>query len=1363
MNNLKITLSVLLVFGLTALSAKERPVVKNGKKSALKAMAESCAPATAQTDLNINNVRARILGGGDMWWDLNNAQYEVPKGSNLHSMFAGALWLGGIDEAEQLKLAAMTYRTSGVDYWPGPLSEDASVTEETCQEYDRHWLIYRSEVETHKAWIDCKEDPTCNVEERFPGYAGNIPTVIQEWPGNGINGELANKLAPFTESDTNGIPGYYEYEWDYPGYDLGRTLDCQDRENDILYGDQTIWWVYNDRGNVHTETQGAALGFEIRAQAFAFTSNDEINNMTFNNYRILNKSSFRLADTYFGTWFDPDVGNYNDDIIGCDIARGLGYCYNGDDVDEGANGYGSNPPAIGFDFFQGPFADYFNKKDDDRDGCVDGVRNDNGDCVGEDPSQGINERIIMSGFMYYNNGSSNPGTPSQEDPDNAEQFYNFLQSFWKFGEPLVIENPSGQGSTANGDGYVSDPTGFTQTKYAYPGRSYDTTGANLPDAELPNGGWFESPDVQADKRGLHSAGPFALEPGALNFITTGTVWARNFSESSPFGSVEDVIIADDKAQQLFDNCFQVLDGPDAPNIEIVELDRELIINFVNPFDEAVMGYSQEDPLIAGDPTWSQEELIEARENNYFNYVFEGFQIFQVENADVGVDQLYNTQFSRLIAQSDLKNDITQLVNYTESPDLLGNPLTPMDMTLEANNQGVEVSYRITEDAFAEGDRQLVNHKEYYFYVLAYAQNDFITFDPLNMSDAENAQKEPYLASRRNIGDGSKPYLAIPSKVESRDNGTGLNANWGDLISVTRLNGVGNGGAYLRIAQESEDAIVQNFYYNEIKYLDGFSPVEVKVVDPYKVKNGEYRLEYEGIEASDNWNLYDLTKDSLIATSSSGVDYDGEQIIEDYGFSITTGNPVSPGYNKDGSVNNGVLGASITFEDPSLAWLSGIPDTDGENPTNWILAGPNVVRDGDNTPGAYYADYTSGADVNVDINGVFETLLGGTVAPVSLVSNVPPLGQGSGDDSPGFPLRDGNNFDRMYPIDELPSVDVVITSDPSKWSRVPVLEMGNISDINQGNGELFRLREANSLNLQNGELVEDPSSTGWSYFPGYAIDVETGKRLNLMIGESSYLVGENGADMLWNPTANLVDKLGFNYVMAGMHVVYVVADSATVLDENFTEQDLDLSYKGDRIEDYPLYEQFDLLNLGINREYFWGTLTWCSLGMLTSDAFRFTDYSQIPTDVKIELRVDNPIGKEDVDLMNNGNPVYEFEIEGKTAVTNDLSIASSALDNIRVVPNPYYGSSDYEDGQLDNIVKITNLPPTCEINIFMTNGTLVRNISKDNSLTYAEWDLKNDFNVPIAGGVYIIHIDAGPIGEKVVKWMGSLRPVDLNAF
>ena len=43
---------------------------------------------------------------------------------------------------------------------------------------------------------------------------------------------------------------------------------------------------------------------------------------------------------------------------------------------------------------------------------------------------------------------------------------------------------------------------------------------------------------------------------------------------------------------------------------------------------------------------------------------------------------------------------------------------PQLMTLKYNNEGVQHSFRILEDAFARGDRRLVNNKEYYFTVVA---------------------------------------------------------------------------------------------------------------------------------------------------------------------------------------------------------------------------------------------------------------------------------------------------------------------------------------------------------------------------------------------------------------------------------------------------------------------------------------------------------------------------------------------------------------------------------------------------------------------------------------------------------------------
>ena len=51
----------------------------------------------------------------------------------------------------------------------------------------------------------------------------------------------------------------------------------------------------------------------------------------------------------------------------------------------------------------------------------------------------------------------------------------------------------------------------------------------------------------------------------------------------------------------------------------------------------------------------------------------------------------------------------------------------------------------------------------------------------------------------------------------------------------------------------------------------------------------------------------------------------------------------------------------------------------------------------------------------------------------------------------------------------------------------------------------------------------------------------------------------------------------------------------------------------------------------------------------------------------------------------------------------------------------------------------------------------------NEETYLDWDIKNQYGIPIASGVYIFHIDAPGIGEHIVKWFGSLRPQDLNSL
>ena len=96
--------------------------------------------------------------------------------------------------------------------------------------------------------------------------------------------DVNKDLAPYVDVNFDGV--YSPELGEYPNID----------------GDQAIFWVYNDKGNIHTESGGDAIGVEIQALAFGFQTNDEINDMTFYRYKVTNYATTTLDSTYFGQW-----------------------------------------------------------------------------------------------------------------------------------------------------------------------------------------------------------------------------------------------------------------------------------------------------------------------------------------------------------------------------------------------------------------------------------------------------------------------------------------------------------------------------------------------------------------------------------------------------------------------------------------------------------------------------------------------------------------------------------------------------------------------------------------------------------------------------------------------------------------------------------------------------------------------------------------------------------------------------------------------------------------------------------------------------------------------------------------------------
>ncbi|HTX88861.1 MAG TPA: hypothetical protein VMC08_07735 [Bacteroidales bacterium] len=1380
-----------------------------GTKSSntIKETAAGCDPGSSSKYLDINNVRTIIYSYGNGWF-IENAEYEIPKGSKKTSMFSFSLWIGGIDVNNNLKLAAYRYGqgpSNGTahtknDFWPGPLTIDGtgSITPEVCAKYDKLFPITREEVQEFLAWWDNQSE--------FPDYT--IPRDILDWPGNGDRSKgQAFYLAPFVDVDGSG--DYDPHYGDYPYYDFANALcpknlkpgdkiqraHLRNGEPDdtlgilvdqVIKGDQTLWYVFNDKGNIHSETQGEPIGLEIRGQAFAFATNDEINNMTFYSYEIINRSTYTLTGTYFSQWVDPDLGWAQDDYVGCDVKRGLGYCYNGKPID--GNGqveaYGSHPPAVGVDFFQGPY--------------MDGDGRDNpkftGDCSiinseypldqmainGVNFGDGIvdNERFGMRRFVYHNNNLS--GVPLyMQDPDYAPQYYNFLQGIWRDGTKMIWGGNAHLG--AGGCGPATD--------FMFPGDSDPCLWGTKGQPPLCMPYWTEETagNNPSDRRFMQSAGPFTLNPGACNYITVGIPWAR--STGTPFESVELLRIVDDKCQSLFDNCFAVLNGPNAPDLTIEELDKSLIIYLTNRKTND-KGNNFQEKYVEYDPNIPNPDTLPHNKRNDSLYHFEGYQLYQLKDATVSASDIDDPTKCRLVAQCDIQDNITKLVNWTFDQNIGGNV---GEVMVDGANAGIQHSFVITDDQFATGDSRLINHKQYYFLAVAYAYNEYKMYQP---DSIDKGQKVPYLRGRNNI----QVYTAIPHIPV----GQVMNSAYGDGPVITRIQGQGNGGMIVDFSDQTiaeimskppADSITNKYgdpnypiSYHPV-YTVSHGPLGVKVIDPLNVVSGDFVLKFDSMVSGPTtgnpftnvkikfgkWTLYD-TKNNQTYYSDTTTIYPYEQLFIDLGLALQINQVPYPGdYTADGVVtpNNGMLYApTAIYEDSTKIWLGGVQDSDvPASPLNWIRSGTYKT-----TANELLDDWDMKNDRPWDPNKDFGKIQGGTWAPYFMCAYAQQNQYG--------PAYNRNSKD-VAAMDMLCSVDIVFTPDKTKWTRCPVIEMCPDKTLSEGRVDEFEIRAHRSVNVDGDSLVvsSDPmynsdyiSPTGMSWFPGYAINLETGERLNIMFGENSWLVADNGRDMKFNPTSRLANE-GGEPVFGGQHYVYIMGRARySTPTFNF---------------DFPAYDAGAYLRMVIPKKpalqfksYTYSTALWVGMPMEVAGK----EDQWLSNQVTIKVRVAKPYQRyfslplplDYVDTAANRCwPMYTFQTESIATSKDNHDKSVSDLDLIKVVPNPYYAYDDYERNQLDNRIKIVNLPLKCTVTIFDMSGTMLRQFVVDkssiseprsstdgintDSKTSIDWDLKNFAGIPISGGVYLIHVKADGLGEVTLKWFGILRPVDLNSF
>lgn len=498
-------------------------------------LAQVCGNPQSQIDIQGNNIKARILNGGDLFTDLTDGQFfpnPGPPGTPSPStIYAAGLWMGGVDPGLNLKLATSDYRSDQkYDYTAGPLNLDGTTDEFTCSNWDKHFRVTGAEIAAFRAALPLTAD---ELKAQFPGIAG--------WPatGNPYFKEIWGYDLPLT---SQGLAPYYdevsfgEYNplmGDYPAVLLRGFAPFVPAE--------IVWCVFNDQngGAPHYNSGGKQFNAEIQLTVWAFDCADQpvINNTLFTSHKIINRGLETIDSTHLGIWVDVDLGCYLDDYIGCNPNLNTMFAYNQDPVDgqpgntcQGTPTFSDAPPVQSITFLSHP----------------------------------------LSTFATINNGSVGGAPLATSDPSMPNEFFNYMTGTWRDGTPF----------TYGGSGYNPGDPNATPVNHLLSSDPADPNGWSMCTANLPFG----------DRRMLGTAKTGQIEPGYVEYFNVAWTFHPNPSLPCGLGTTFSDIAT---IQALYDNHFEDVCSP----LKAPELPGDSLQLFPNPTSgSAVLKYGSLRPL-----------------------------------------------------------------------------------------------------------------------------------------------------------------------------------------------------------------------------------------------------------------------------------------------------------------------------------------------------------------------------------------------------------------------------------------------------------------------------------------------------------------------------------------------------------------------------------------------------------------------------------------------------------------------------------------------------------------------------------------------------------------------------------------------
>lgn len=240
---------------------------------------------------NVNNINTEITNNLSPFYNSIDEVSSYQVGNGNFPVFKTGLTVLAKDIEDSLYISSHGLR--GIDnYGYGPISDDYNALD--FERYNKVWKVTSHEIWSHQQGL---------------GTSSSILT----WPAHGdvANGE-AFYLAPFV--DVNGDGVYNPLLGDYPK----------------IKGDEAVYYIVNDKKPAHISFYKQSIGIEIHVMMYSYVSNKAIvNNTTFVNYSIYNRSSIDFLEFYVSSYLDADLNCPYNDFHGCDTTRNSIFTFEG--------------------------------------------------------------------------------------------------------------------------------------------------------------------------------------------------------------------------------------------------------------------------------------------------------------------------------------------------------------------------------------------------------------------------------------------------------------------------------------------------------------------------------------------------------------------------------------------------------------------------------------------------------------------------------------------------------------------------------------------------------------------------------------------------------------------------------------------------------------------------------------------------------------------------------------------------------------------------------------------------------------------------------------------------------------------------